>query len=393
MVKLYNLLLLLVIVAAASSELHRIPLKKIDTARNLIKKIGLSKLKQGLLNKYGKVNEGSHVILTNYLDAQYYGEISIGTPPQTFNVIFDTGSSNLWVPSSKCNILNIACQLHSKYNSEKSSTYKENGTNFEIRYGSGSLSGFVSSDNVQVGDIQVTNQLFAEAMEEPGLAFVAGQFDGILGMGYPTISVNGITPVFNTMVEQNVVDQPIFSFYLNRDAYGLVGGELVLGGSDPNYYKGNFTYLPVSRQAYWQVEMDSINIGSETFCSGGCHAIVDTGTSLITGPTEEIEKLQKLVGTAFNINGEAVIDCSKLSSMPDIDFVLGGYTFTLTPEEYVIKEESLLIDTCILGFMGLDVNIDGPLWILGDVFIGKYYSEFDMGNNRVGLAEAVTENY
>ena len=112
----------------------------------------------------------------------------------------DTGSSNLWVPSSECG--SIACYLHSKYDHSSSSTYKKNGSEFEIRYGSGELSGFVSKDTVTIGDLVIKDQLFAEATNEPGLAFAFGRFDGILGLGYDTISVNGIPPPFYQMIDQ-----------------------------------------------------------------------------------------------------------------------------------------------------------------------------------------------
>jgi len=337
-------------------------------------------------------------IIKNYMDAQYFGEISIGTPPQKFTVIFDTGSSNLWVPSIHCPYSNIACLLHKKYDAASSKSYAQNGTEFKIQYGTGSLDGYLSEDIVSVAELGANNQLFAEAINEPGITFVMAKFDGILGLAYPRISVDGVLPWFNNLVKQEVVDEAVFCFYLSR----TIGknGELYLGGANPDRYTGDFTWIPVTRQAYWQIEMDSVSVEANqenptilTVCEDGCQAIVDSGTSLIAGPTEEITKINKAIGALKFINGEYLINCKKLDRMPDITFVLAGKEFTLTSRQYTLIMKSGGETQCLSAFMGMDIPPpNGPLWILGDAFMGWYYTAFDFNENRVGFAELVEDD-
>lgn len=391
-------LLLLLALAGSCAALIRIPLTKFPSMRRILSEAGseipdMNSITQAIKFKLGFAEEGEPTpeILKNYMDAQYYGAIGIGTPPQNFTVIFDTGSSNLWVPSVHCSMLDIACMLHHKYDSSKSSSYVKNGTKFAIRYGTGSLSGFLSQDTVTLGDLKIPDQTFGEATKQPGMTFIAAKFDGILGLAYPQISVKQVEPFFDNIMKQRLVSKNVFSFYLNRDPSGIPGGELLLGGTDPKYYKGKLTWYNVTRKAYWQIHMDTVDVANGvSVCQGGCEAIVDTGTSLITGPTKEVKKIQEAIGAKPLIKGEYMVPCEKVPTLPNITMTLGGKAFQLTGEQYVLKVVSGTETVCLSGFSGLDIPPPGgPLWILGDVFIGPYYSVFDRDNNRVGFAPSV----
>lgn len=486
----------------ASPNLRRVTLKKKPVDEEALRSAHLrvrdrARLNQELRNigdarlrlRSASVADSEGVELKNYLDAQYYGEIGIGTPPQNFTVVFDTGSSNLWIPSSKC-FFSLACYFHPKFNGRRSSTYKANGSQCDIQYGSGAVYGVLSEDKVTVGELEVTGQKFMEATKEPGLTFIAAKFDGILGLGFKEISVGAVTPVWYNMLDQGLVSEPVFSFWLNRDAEDDIGGEIIFGGMDPDHYIGEHTYVPVSRKGYWQFGMGDVLIGGETtgFCVDGCAAIADSGTSLLAGPTGIVAAINEAIGATGllswecktivseygdqiielllqqmnplkictqiglcstakrfssnlatvvdgaregahgfkdagctmcemaviwaqnqllknqssesiktylnnvcehlpNPNGEAAVDCDQIDSMPDVTFTIGGTQFNLTAEQYILKITQGDQTQCISGFMGIDIP-SGPLWILGDVFMGVYHTVFDYGNTQVGFATA-----
>lgn len=133
------------------------------------------------------------------------------------------------VPSRRCHFFSVPCWLHHRFDPKASSSFQANGNKFAIQYGTGRVDGILSEDKLTIGGFKGASVIFGEALWEPGLVFTFAHFDGILGLGFPILSVEGVRPPMDVLVEQGLLDKPVFSFYLNRDPEEPDGGELVLG--------------------------------------------------------------------------------------------------------------------------------------------------------------------
>lgn len=323
--------------------------------------------------------------LYNFEDAQYYGQIEIGSDQQQFLTLFDTGSSNLWVPGSSCS----NCGAHNKYDSDKSSTYQANGTEFSIRYGTGSLKGYLSSDIVYCGNLSA-RVTFGEATDEPGLTFKEAKFDGIFGLAFRSISEDNVDPPFYVFEQAGILDQDLFTFYLQSDSNR--DGELLIGDIDDSHYTGNLFYTPLIHETYYMISLASATMSGNSITTVQ-KAILDSGTSLLVGPTTDVAAVASSVGATEVTTGEYEIDCSV--TLPDLVFTLGSgdstQSFTVSGDVWKIKVcEFEVICSCLLGMAGMDIPAEdgGPLWILGDVFIREYFTVFDVGNLQLGFATA-----
>jgi len=214
-----------------------------------------------------------------------------------------------------------------------------------------------------------------------GPAYYIGKFDGILGLGFDSIVVGGGPSPFSALVSSGQLEKPEFAFYLGN----LEEGELVLGGTNPNHYEGKFTIVPLIAETYWEVALGGITVDGQATGSDTSRAIVDSGTSLLAGPVREIKRIAQLVGATPLFAGEYAIDCAKIKSGPSITFKLGSGIFTLDPVDYILDQQGI----CLLGMMGINIPPpNGPLWILGDVFMRKYYTVFDWGNKQLRIAKS-----
>jgi len=317
---------------------------------------------------------------------EYWGKIYVGTPAKEFSVIFDTGSGNLILPSNKCH--SQPCNSHEKYIPQHSTTslrVGKKGTSLEddsyqkkeatIKFGTGKIHGQFYKDEICLGKGSACMKAnFIGTDYESTMPFDQCSFDGIMGLGFKDLSMGKGFNMFDDIVGQSTLPSNKFSVFLNDDGSG---SEISFGGFKKSQVASEVLWAKVTRPSYWQIAIEDVTLDNvkSGICSG-CSVAVDTGTSLLAGPSDVVERL----GEKLDLKD----DCSNMDKMPLLGFVVGDKVLNLLPEDYIDKAKG-----CSLSLMTLDVPPPkGPLFIFGDPFLRRFLTVYDRDGPRVGFAVA-----
>ncbi|GAA6041674.1 hypothetical protein JCM8097_003078 [Rhodosporidiobolus ruineniae] len=325
-------------------------------------------------------SSGAVSLIDELNDSLWAGTLSIGTPASPFLIDFDTGSSDLWVPSVSCT--SQACARKRKYDPTKSSSsLSVPSKQLNIRYGDGSTtSGGVYTDTVTIAGLTAVNQTLGSATTLSA-SWVNDPQDGLAGMGYQSLSQLRSAPFFQSLVAQGKLSSPMFSFKLSSTSVGP--SELFLGGMNPQYYvAGTTQWTPVTYQAYWSVNAQ-VQVNGNAVSTPLTSFIVDTGTTVNVAPTSWAAAFYANVpGAAAWQNGYYTVPCN---AVPTISFTFAGTTTRWPISQFNLGRTGSGSSLCVGSIVGQDIGINGV--ILGDNFLKNVYATFDLGNNRVGFSQ------
>jgi len=336
---------------------------------------------------------------------QYFGELSIGTPPQHFNVIFDTGSGHLLVPSASCD--SPACATHPRFNETASRTVipigwadspltrAEDATDRDTQvmtFAMGEVVGQYARDHVCLGDSCAMAD-FVEMTEESDDPFKNAEWDGVLGLAQSLSDAEEFN-VFSALAQNSTpsMKRPVFAVYLGRRVEDEA--EITFGDYKESRMASALRWVDVSEEGYWQFQFTDLTVGGKStgLCSKygtrKCQGVLDTGSSLMMGPPDAMDSLIGFLGFG---NGTEM-NCSDQTRFEKLGFQIGGETFEMEPEDYMDRTHRHSspegVDSCWAHMMPVGNTGRGPIFVLGMPFLRAFYTVYDAHSKRIGIARA-----
>lgn len=317
----------------------------------------------------------------------FYGEMKVGTPGERFLVVFDTGSGNLLIPGDGCT--SEACLVHRRFHARNSTTSRRvacaassavlgdsEEDDISITFGTGEVWGSCYEDSICLGEICDRGSFIVTTYESHD-PFKLFSFDGVLGLGLPSMSQGPSFNLMGRLRSHNTLHDSLFTVYMSDDDDET--SEVTFGDIKTEHLASELIWAPVERDyGYWEVRIGDITLNeAEMDVCVGCFVAVDTGTSELAGPPDVIDRL------IVELNVER--DCSNFESLPRLGFTVGGHVLNLEPKDYVDFDRG----ACSVALMPLDVPPPkGPLFVFGMPFLQRFYTVYDVANRRVGFGVA-----
>jgi len=303
--------------------------------------------------------------LENYLDVAYRAEIDVGTPGQPIYVSFDSNGDLTWLPAKAAL---AAGTKHVYFAPGDSSTFQwinrlVQRPELHGRMARDALS-FGPSMSIEGFEFGVLTNITAEWYEDWAA-------DGRVGLGFGT---SAVPPVLQALKDAGGIEEPVFAFDLRHE-----GGasELTLGGASPERAGGSFSYVSLATPTWWSVPLDAVWVGDEVCLTHVGTAILNPGQYKILGPEDQMTDF--LAAWNATLQGaDWVVPCGQQG--PPLHFRIQGRDFTIAKDDFIVKEGS------ICYFLAGTLASDDHSWLLGQLFLRKFYTVFDAGRKRVGSA-------
>ncbi|CAK5268802.1 unnamed protein product [Mycena citricolor] len=323
-------------------------------------------------------------------DIGYLATVQMGTPPQNFLILMDSGSADLWVASESCvSTTGGNCGKHLTLGATSSTSFAASNTPFQVTYGTGAVQGLLVQDDVSIAGLTLKAHTFGATLQET-VQFTDDSvpFDGLMGLAQSTLSQQQtLTPV-EALAKQGSITEAITSYKISRAADGLNDGEITFGGLDATKFnKATLTTVPnVNTQGFWEAAVDSFTVDGKDSGLAGRTAILDTGTTLIVAPVSDATAIHALIqGSASTGNGGFTIPCNFNQT---IALTVGKTSFAIDPRDMVVSQPNAQ-GVCSSGISGGSFGTSNTEWLVGDVFLKNAYYSTDVGKNTVSLAKLV----
>lgn len=304
-------------------------------------------------------------------DYSYFVEAAFGSEGKKMYMLVDTGASTTWVMGSGCTT--SACTKHNTFGPNDSKTYKDTEEGYSVEYGSGEVSGHVVSDSISIAGLEVTMPFGVANVTSD--QFSQFPFEGILGLSM----VDGTW--LTHLKDAKLIDSNVFGIALNRKADGTNDGEVAFGAPNKAKYTGDISYTGLKSGNSWAIPMDDVLFGGKPAGVKGRLAYIDTGTTFVFGPPDDVAALYKL------IPGSKTIDNGETYTVPcdtdgEVAFSFSGKTYTASSKDFITAPNTA--GTCFGSVYGMEF-VPGA-WLLGDMFLKNVYSVFDMDQKQIGFA-------
>ncbi|VDC04081.1 unnamed protein product [Peniophora sp. CBMAI 1063] len=336
-------------------------------------------------------NQGNANLTDFGQDVSYFASVSVGTPAQTFDVVMDTGSSDLWIETTEC----TNCpQGNAQLNTGQSSSISTSSNSVSFSYGQGQAQGTMATDTVSLAGFTISSQTFG-AVTQIFDNVVPNTASGIMGLAFQSLARTGATPFWQALLNGNQLSNPEFSVYLARNQQRVSssssandGGSITFGGRNTSLFQGDVEFQNFPNgvgNAFWYQNVASLTVNGNSVGINSGLAAIDTGTTLLGGPSDSVSDFWGQVSGSQSI-GQGMYSYPCSTSL-NVTISFGGRSYPINPND--LNFGRIGNGQCVgaIFSMGSSSGGSNPAWIVGDTFLKNVYSVFRANPASVGFAE------